>query len=498
MTSKKSPHPDDQQKIEIKDTTDGDDVNQSRRNLFKMGAGIAAATAVTGATGAFVADRIHGVQHDSFPVPLDPEVLKPFPQRNSMWTYALSPKLALQYPARNQTFENGWNFQKESMKFMRGMTDINYAADWAEENGQKPGASQLDTALCFGGWSPLSALAPMQHMMLPDHGVHSWNQGPVDLPPPIGRVEQVAKKRWEFTSGEEASTAIKSAARLYGAVRCGITRNDSRWNFDPIYDIEKDREVSWDEFPFKPKSVIVFLVDMDYAAMSTAPSRISEATVGNGYAMMSFVGASLRTFLHGLGYQAVVSGNDLSNSVAYGIAAGLGEGARNGQLIVPRLGPRVRIAKVYTDLELPEEAYDKPRSFGIMDFCTKCKLCADACPSNAICTDDEPSWGPTYENGDNPDYAWHHQNGVKKFYNDAKKCMKYWVDSHTDCAACVTACPWNKPDFWHHRLIDASNAFTGGSVHTFMKVMDEVYGYGNTFDEQAVHDFWKTGKDIEI
>ncbi|MGF1761055.1 reductive dehalogenase [Photobacterium sagamiensis] len=495
MTSKKTPHPDDHQEIEIKDITDGEDVNKSRRNLFKIGAGIAA-TAATGASGAFIADRIDGVEHDSFPVPLDPAVLKPFPQRDSIGTFCFSPQLAQQFPARNQNFENGWNFQHGAMEMARSLVDIRHATELAEKRGQKLGMSQLDNALSWGGWAPVNAMAPMAPNMLPDHGVNSWHQGPVDTP--IGRVDQVAPERWEFASGEEAAMAIKSAARLYGAVRCGITPNDPHWNFDPLYDVQKGKEISWDEFPFKPKSVIVFLVDMDYAAMATAPSKVSSATVGNGYSKMSFVGHSIKNFLHALGYKAVSASNDLGNSVAYAISAGLGEGARNGTLVAPRLGPRVRIAKVYTDLELPAEAYDKPRSFGIMDFCTKCKLCADACPSKAICSDDEPTWGPTYENGDNPDYAWHHQRGVKKFYSDAKKCFKYWIDSDTDCGACITACPWNKPDFWHHRMIDASNAFTGGPIHTFMKVMDEVYGYGNTFDEKAVVNFWKTGKDIEI
>ncbi|WP_246033125.1 reductive dehalogenase [Shewanella canadensis] len=497
MTSKKPAQPENQQRIEITDVTDDASVNQSRRNLFKIGAGIAA-TAVTGTSAAFVADRISGIEHDGFPVPLDLDVLKPFPQRNSIFTYALSPELALKYPARNHTFENNWGFQEHAQEFGHSMLDISYALKKSKEMGDKPGMSQLENALSWGGWAPMRVMAPFQHMMLPDNGVNSWYQGPIDLPPPIGRVEQVAPERWEFESGEAASAAIKSAARLYGAVRCGITRNDPMWNWDPIFDIQKGKDISWDEFPFKPKSVIVLLIDMDYAAMATAPSKISEATVGNGYSMMSFIGSSMKSFLHGLGYQAVVAGNDLANSVAYAVSAGLGEGARNGQLIAPRLGPRVRIAKIFTDLELPDEGYDKPRSFGIMEFCSKCKLCADACPADAISTDDEPGWNPTYEHGENPDYSWHHQLGVKKYYSDAKKCFKFWLESNTDCGACITACPWNKPDFWHHRMVEASNSFTGGPLHTFMKIMDNLYGYGNTFDEKAVQSFWKTGKDIEI
>ena len=75
-------------------------------------------------------------------------------------------------------------------------------------------------------------------------------------------------------------------------------------------------------------------------------------------------------FIRGLGYHAVSAGNDLGNSVAYAIMAGLGEGGRNGQLLAPGVGPRVRIAKIYTDFDFVE--YDEPRSWGIEDYCLSC------------------------------------------------------------------------------------------------------------------------------
>ncbi|WP_419535489.1 reductive dehalogenase [Endozoicomonas sp.] len=206
------------------------------------------------------------------------------------------------------------------------------------------------------------------------------------------------------------------------------------------------------------------------------------------------VAGQLADFFRRLGYQAVAAGNDLGNSVAYGIAAGLGEGARNGTLIVPQLGNRVRLARVYTDFEFVE--YDKPRSFGIMEFCENCKRCADQCPSKAISQDDKPSLIPTYERSDDPDYAWHGQPGVRKFYNDAKKCFKYWGDNGIGCVICIKACPWNKPDFWHHRLIDATNTFTSGFVHRLMTEADILFGYGNMDNDKAVTAFWhsKTGE----
>ncbi|WP_375752855.1 reductive dehalogenase [Vibrio sp. HN007] len=449
--------------------------DSGRRNFFKLGVGAAAAVGLASGAKATEKDpQFRSRLHEDFPAAIDFDVIEPMPQENSVWAFISSKALGEKYPERNQNFAGGWNFQENNFNPMVGL------------DNNKSGMRQLDMALEFASWSMNDRLAPASQRLAINSGVYSWDQS------------GVFPQKWEFASGEEASQAIKTAARMFGAERCGITPNERLWNFDPLYDYDEDRQVSWDEFPFKPKSVIVLLVEEDYEAMATAPSYVSGAAVGMGYSDMAYVAGTMANFIRTLGYHAVASGNDLGNSVAYGIAAGLGEGARNGHLMAPRFGPRVRIAKVYTDLELPKEAYDKPRSFGIMEFCENCKLCADKCPSLAISMDEKPGWGPTYENGENPEYSWHHQRGVKKFYNDAKKCYKYWVDSGTDCAICLTACPWNKPDFWHHRLIDASNAYTGGPIHTFMKVMDELFGYGNVFDEQAVHDFWQTGKDIEV
>ncbi|WP_375749438.1 reductive dehalogenase [Vibrio sp. HN007] len=450
--------------------------DHSRRNFFKLSMGTAVgAAAITGFAHADAkTSDIKGVMHGDFPVPIDPDVLKPMPQENSVWTFVSNKSLGDKYPERNQNFAGGWSFHD------------NHLNPFVAMDNAKPGMRHLDLALEGSAWIMNQYLAPGATEMDFNKGVYTWNQ------------EHVSPEKWQFDSGEDANLSIKSAARLMGAVRCGITKNKKVWNWDPLYHYEEDREVSWDEFPFDPKSVIVILVDEDYEAVSTAPSFISSAAFALAYGKMATVAGTMANFIRGLGYQAVASGNDLGNNVAYAIEAGLGEAARNGTIMAPRFGPRVRIAKIYTDMELPEDGYDKPRSFGIMEFCQRCKLCAEKCPSQAISMDDEPGWGPTYENGEDPLYSWHHQRGVKKFYNDAKKCYKYWVDGGNDCGACITACPWNKPDFWHHRLIDASNVYTGGPIHSFMKVMDELFGYGDIFDEQAVLNFWKTGSDIDV
>jgi hypothetical protein len=183
----------------------------------------------------------------------------------------------------------------------------------------------------------------------------------------------LVKSHYEFASEQEASQVIKSAATLYGAIKCGITRRDRRFDYDPLYDIGQERELSWErDFPFEPKTVIVIMTEMDYLAMSTAPTWITDATVGNAYVEALKVAAQTALFLRQLGYKAVATMNDMGINAPYAVAAGLGEGGRNGQVITTGYGPRVRISKVYTDLDYVE--YDKPRTLGVANFCLHCKL----------------------------------------------------------------------------------------------------------------------------
>jgi len=39
-----------------------------------------------------------------------------------------------------------------------------------------------------------------------------------------------------FNDKQEAAEAIKSAAKLYGWAKTGITFRDERWDYEPLYD----------------------------------------------------------------------------------------------------------------------------------------------------------------------------------------------------------------------------------------------------------------------
>jgi len=434
----------------------------SKRNFLKFGLAGAGAAAAT-ATGVTILKRMEGIPHDEFPLPMD-ESYKPIDQRNVILTFAHSKKLNEKHPERIKKFNN-FHFYERYKQFLRQP----YRTD--------PGYTKLDRALQIGGFSGVFKQVP-DGIDGTDSGVFSWKQ------------EMLAEEQYSFSSKEEAALAIKSAARLFGAVRCGITKRDRRWDYDPMYDpVKGDKELSWEkDFPFVPKTVIVFMVEMDYHTVGTAPAWTADGTVGNGYSDAAKLSGQMAIFLRQLGFKAVASMNDLGVNAAYAVAAGLGEGGRNGSVITPYYGPRVRICKVYTDFDFVE--YDKARTFGVASFCKNCKRCADSCPSKAISFEDA-TMGPTYS--DDPEYTWNAAQGILKFHNDAKKCYQFWCENDSGCSNCIAACPYNKPDFWHHRLVDAQNVIAPGPMHSFMREMDILFGYGNVSDPEKVKQFWQTG-----
>ena len=387
----------------------------------------------------------------------------------------------------------------------------------------KKGWDQKAKAVMAGAWAISATGAGPMPGAVGDFGLMSWENNTDKPPLSLMDLNYVQKEKCKFDSKAEAAAVIKRAARLYGADLVGITKRDPRWDYSENFNYvpplarritprgpEQMQQLmqvggeniamaleSWtpdkwkhdiDETAgFKPKTVIVMATEMDYEAISCATNEITSAVVGEGYTLMTKLAHQMAVMIRQLGYNAIPCGNDTGMSVPYAIAAGLGEGARNSQLVTFKYGPRVRISKVYTDFDFVE--YDKPKTFGVEEFCKSCKRCADACPSEAIPYEKEPTFEPTHENKDN---AYFNAPGTKKWYLDAKKCFKQWADGKVDCVNCIAACPYNKPDFWHHRLVNGITAAMPGVVHDAMREMDIIFGYGNVDDEKAVDKFFDT------
>ncbi len=159
--------------------------------------------------------------------------------------------------------------------------------------------------------------------------------------------------------------------------------------------------------PKSMRNVVVLAVEMDFDAIATYPGGPGAAATGNGYSRMTFTVACLAEFIRGLGYQAIPCGNCTGLSIPMAIDAGLGELGRLGLLITPRYGPRVRLAKVITDMPLLPDR-----------------------PTQPIDISNSP--------------------GINRWPINHPRCHLVWSQTGLDCANCIRVCPFNKPEGWLH------------------------------------------------
>lgn len=229
---------------------------------------------------------------------------------------------------------------------------------------------------------------------------------------------------------EENSADLKRAGRFLGADLIGVCEYDERWVYTHNYSRQKLTDKPMD-LPDDLPNVVVIANEMHHQTIETVPSALSGAATGQGYSKDIIAVLSLTQYIRNLGYRAVASLNDTALSIPLAIQAGLGQYGRHGLLITPEFGPRVRIAKIFTDLPL---AFDEPIDFGVTEFCNICRRCSDGCPVKAIPAD-EPS---------EQRHGISNLKGVKKWTVNAEKCFKFWTNQGTDCSICIRICPYNK------------------------------------------------------
>lgn len=267
---------------------------------------------------------------------------------------------------------------------------------------------------------------------------------------------------------------VRQMAKIFGASLCGICKVDDRWLYSSAYsgvDGGKEEPVN---FPENCKTAVVLAFEMDYRAIQYSPAHPCSIAVGLGYSRMAFTSGLLAQFIRGLGFTAIPTGNDTACSIPLAIDAGLGEIARNGLLITPEFGPRVRLAKVFTDMPLVP---DTPISFGVWDFCMVCEKCADKCPSQSIM-----KGAPTGE-----PFNISNREGVLKWNINAETCLGWWATNSTDCSNCIRVCPFNKPAGKFHDLVRFGIKHVKQLHRTFLWG-DDIMGYGKRL---RADQFWE-------
>ena len=227
----------------------------------------------------------------------------------------------------------------------------------------------------------------------------------------------VADKRVE-DAPENWTSRLKEFALNNEADVVGITHLVEEWVFEG--------------FEVQGKLLIVLGVAMNNKETLKKPDFTKEEMAksvdetARQYNRVERAANALADWIRGQGWHADSLGSPLTDAVLKipaAINAGLGQLGKHGSLINDKYGAAFRLSIVATDLPLIE---DSPRDIGVDDFCTRCKLCTDICPTDAIFSEKQMVRGDV------------------KWFVDFDKCIPYFNDT-VSCGMCYAACPWSMP-----------------------------------------------------
>ena len=226
------------------------------------------------------------------------------------------------------------------------------------------------------------------------------------------------------------SRKLKAFGLHLGAARVGITGLNQNWVYTHETMPNYGQPVTCDY-----KYVICLAVPQDPFLKANQTGLGEEWEVGWKYAYASFISLIMANVIRHLGWRArpVPTFNTPYIVAPVFVDAGMGEYGRCGQVVTKEFGNNFRPGGVLTDLPLIP---DKPVDFGLQDFCEKCTICADRCPSGAI-----PKGNKVVV------------RGVRKWQIDADQCIKYLYTTGHSCGICQVVCPWNHTNNWFHNSI---------------------------------------------
>lgn len=166
---------------------------------------------------------------------------------------------------------------------------------------------------------------------------------------------------------------------------------------------------------------------------------------------------------------------------ASAVLAGVSEMSRHSDAIIsPEYGPLGGYYSLATDMPLAE---DLPVDAGIFKFCHTCGICAEACPSQSISHEKEPSWEIPQFNYRSPNVS--NAPGKKCFWTDMGSCSKYRQTNL--CRLCRPACAFNVGDKAMIHEIIKMTASTTSLFNGFFATLGRNFDYGWITSEE----FWK-------
>ena len=242
---------------------------------------------------------------------------------------------------------------------------------------------------------------------------------------------EVADKRTDLEP-EYITEYIKKWAKKLGALDVGVTElkdyhlYSHRGRTEPYGEpIEKTHEYA-----------VAFTVEMERDMIRCAPEGPTIMESAQMYLEAGSIAIQVAAFIRNLGYSARAHIDENYHVICPLVArdAGLGEIGRIGLLMTPKYGPRVRISVVTTSIPLVTDK--RKRGDSVIDFCMYCSKCANTCPVEAI------PFGDREEN-----------NGVNRWCINREACYTFWCQTGTDCARCISVCPYSHPNNLFHNII---------------------------------------------
>ncbi|GKX27747.1 4Fe-4S ferredoxin [Vallitalea longa] len=237
--------------------------------------------------------------------------------------------------------------------------------------------------------------------------------------------KKVAKEKVELEPAI-ASILLKDVAIQYGADVVGIAQIGKNSSYSQRGNMMGIPNGDDSEIRDDYKYAIVLGSAMNLNLLNNSPKFHGMIASTQTYAKSTMVSAQLTSYLKSLGYHALPDNylKYYSPITQLSLEAGIGELGRSNMVVNPKYGNRMKLAAVWTNMPLIE---DGPMGFGLQEFCGRCGICADNCPSKAICrTDATITEEGTY---------WKH---------DEAKCMGMWMKVKNDCGVCMSACPFSQ------------------------------------------------------
>jgi ferredoxin len=222
----------------------------------------------------------------------------------------------------------------------------------------------------------------------------------------------VAETRVE-RSGDDWTAELERFVESGDCEMTGVARVRPEW----IYDHETT------DLP----TIIMLGVQHNYEELKHVPELRGGKDVTRQYGRAAKVAKQVTTWIREQGWRADAVTGPFTGKVLMippAIECGFGELGKHGSIINPEFGSAFRLGAVLTDAPFTTTPR---REFGIDDFCSRCRVCENACPPFAI----EPEKQTV--------------RGEKKWYVDFDKCIPFFAET-SGCGICIAVCPWSLPE----------------------------------------------------